>query len=122
MNKTKFLASLGMKVWIAGDAMSERNLNNKVYEQIKQMMFTYELTPGQRLTFIDLAERLGVSRTPVNSALTILAKEGFLDFTPNQGYTVHQITREEADALYEIREILELGALEKVIGNLTWKN
>jgi DNA-binding GntR family transcriptional regulator len=99
--------------------MSERNLNNKVYQQIKQMMLDYELTPGQRLTFIDLAEKLGVSRTPVNNALTILAKEGFLDFTPNQGYTVHQITREEADSLYEIREILELGAIEKVIKTLT---
>ena len=99
--------------------MSERNLNNKVYQQIKQMMIDYELIPGQRLTFTDLAEKMGVSRTPVNNALSILAKEGFLDFVPNQGYTVHQITKEEADYLYEVREILELGAVEKIIANLT---
>lgn len=99
--------------------MGEKNLNNTVYQKIKQMMLDYEITPGQKLTFIDLAERLGVSRTPVNNALSLLAREGFLDFTPNQGYTVHQITKEEADQLYEVRKILELGAIEKVIKNLT---
>lgn len=99
--------------------MAERNLNNVVYQKIKQMMLSYELIPGQRLIFVDLAEKLGVSRTPVNNALSLLAKEGFLDFTPNQGYTVHQITKEEADALYEVRTILELGAIEKAILNLT---
>ena len=99
--------------------MAERNLNNRVYQQIKQMMLNYEISPGQRLIFSDLAEKLGVSRTPVNNALSLLAKEGFLDFTPNQGYTVHQINREEADSLYELRLILELGALDKVMVNLT---
>jgi len=99
--------------------MAGQNLNDKAYERIKQMMFNYELVPGQRLTFADLADKLGVSRTPVNNALTILAKEGFLDFEPNHGYTVHQLTREEADSLYEVREILELGAIEKAIENAT---
>ena len=99
--------------------MSERNLTDKVYQQIKQMMINYELIPGQRLIFNDLAEKMGVSRTPVNNALSLLAKEGFLDFTPHQGYTVHQITKEEADSLYELREILEIAAIEKVIANLT---
>jgi DNA-binding GntR family transcriptional regulator len=101
--------------------MAERNLNNVVYQKIKQMMLNYELIPGQRLIFADLAEKMGVSRTPVNNALSLLAKEGFLDFTPNQGYTVHQITKEEADSLYEVREILELGALEIAIQKLTPK-
>ena len=99
--------------------MSERNLNNVVYEKIKQMMLDYEIIPGQRLTFTDLAEKLNVSRTPVNNALTILAKEGFLDFTPNQGYTVHQITKDEAESLYEIREIIEHAAIAKTIANMT---
>jgi len=97
--------------------VSERNLNNDTYLKIKQMMLNYEITPGQRLTFTDLAERLGVSRTPVNNALSLLAKEGFLDFTPNQGYTVHTITKDEADQLYEIRILLEMGALEKAVAN-----
>jgi len=89
------------------------------YREIKEMMLSYDLVPGQRLVFVDLAKRLGVSRTPVNTALSILANEGFLDFIPNQGYAVHQITRQEGDALYEIREIIELGAIERSIQKLT---
>lgn len=97
----------------------DKNLTQMAYRRIKEMMFNYEIVPGQRLIFIDLAKRLGVSRTPVNNALSILANEGFLDFVPNQGYTVHQITKEEASALYEVREILELGAIGQAIKNLT---
>lgn len=100
------------------DAKVEKSLTEVVYQKIKQMMLDYEIIPGQRLIFSDLANRLGVSRTPVNTALTILANEGFLDFVPNQGYWVHQILPEEASSLYQIREFLEIGAIRKVIANL----
>lgn len=97
----------------------DKNLTEMAYRKIKEMMLNYDIVPGQRLIFVDLAKRLSVSRTPVNNALSILANEGFLDFVPNQGYTVHQITREEAGALYELREIIELGAIEKALDNLS---
>jgi len=100
-------------------ARDEKNLTQVVYGRIKEMMFNYEIVPGQRLVFNDLAKLMGVSRTPVNNALSILAKEGFLDFVPNQGYRVHEITKDEAESLYEIREMLELGAIGKVIRRLT---
>ena len=100
-------------------AGEDKTLTQKVYEKIKEMMFAYEIIPGQRLIFIDLAKRLGVSRTPVNNALSILSNEGFLDFVPNQGYRVHQITQSEAESLYEIREIIELGSIGKAIEKLT---
>jgi DNA-binding GntR family transcriptional regulator len=96
----------------------EKSLTEIVYHKVKQMMLDYEIIPGQRLIFGDLAKRMGVSRTPVNTVLSILANEGFLDFVPNQGYSVHQILPEEASSLYEMREILEVGAMEKVIANL----
>jgi DNA-binding GntR family transcriptional regulator len=97
----------------------KKNLTLAVYDSIKEMMINYSLVPGQRLIFVDLAKQLGVSRTPVNNALSILAKEGYLDFVPNQGYTVHKLTLEEAESLYEIREILEIGTIGKSIRNLT---
>ena len=96
-----------------------KNLTLKAYDSIKDMMLNYEIVPGQRLVFVDLAKRLGVSRTPVNNALGILAKEGYLDFVPNQGYWVHKLTRHEAESLYEIREILELGIIGKALRNMT---
>ncbi len=104
---------------IKGIPRNEKNLTQMVYQTIKEMMLDYEIVPGQRLIFTDLANRLGVSRTPVNNALSILANEGFLDFIPNQGYSVHKITKEEADSLYEIREIIELGSVGQVMRKLT---
>ena len=97
----------------------DKNLTQMAYRKIKEMMLSYDIVPGQRLIFVDLANKLGVSRTPVNNALSILANEGFLDFVPNQGYSVHEITQEEANALYEVREILELGAIVQTIRKLT---
>ena len=93
----------------------QKNLTLRVYDSIKQMMLNYDIVPGQRLVFVDLAKELGVSRTPVNNALSILAKEGYLDFIPNQGYSVHKLTREEAESLYEIKVLLELGSVENAI-------
>ena len=93
----------------------QKNLTLAVYYRIKEMMLNYDIVPGQRLVFVDLAEQLGVSRTPVNTALSILAKEGYLDFIPNQGYSVHKLTLEEAECLYEIREIMEVGTIGKAI-------
>lgn len=97
------------------------NLTLKVYYRIIELMLHYEIVPGQRLVFIDLAKQLGVSRTPVNNALSILAQEGYLDFVPNQGYSVHKLTRKEAEHLYEFREVLEVGFLGKAIRNMTEK-
>ncbi len=102
-----------------GIPKDERNLTFRVYNKIKEMMLNYQIVPRQRLVFIDLAQRLGVSRTPVNNALSILANEGFLDFIPHQGYRVHEITLDEAESLYEIREMMELGAIGKAIRKST---
>ena len=101
------------------DLSGDQNLTQMAYRKIKEMMLHYDIVPGQRLIFVDLAKKLGVSRTPVNNALSILANEGFLDFVPNQGYTVHQITQNEASALYEVREILELGGIDQAVQKLT---
>jgi len=97
----------------------ERSLTQMAYRKIKDMMFSYEIIPGQRLVFVDLAKKIGVSRTPVNHALSMLANEGFLDFIPHQGYAVHELTQEEAGALYQVREIIELGAIELAIRKMT---
>ena len=104
----------------AGDKLKGQNgLTLFVYDRIKEMMLHYDIVPGQRLVFVDLAKQLNVSRTPVNNALCILAKEGYLDFVPNQGYSVHRLTRKEARNLYEIREVLEVGTIGKAIRQTT---
>lgn len=98
-----------------------KNLTLRVYHQIIDLMLSYQIVPGQRLVFVDLAKQLKVSRTPVNNALGILAQEGYLDFVPNQGYSVHKITKKEAEDLYEIREVLEVGFIGPAIRQMTEK-
>jgi GntR family transcriptional regulator of vanillate catabolism len=51
----------------------------------------------------DLAETLKVSRTPVRAALSILATEGLLHYTPNSGFIVRTFTAKDIDAIYEMR-------------------
>lgn len=100
--------------------MPDENLEFKVYNLIKQMMLDFELVPGQRLVITDLADKLEVSRTPVKMALIMLLKDGFIDHSPRQNsYTIHQLSRAELDGLHEFREILELGAINMAINNLT---
>lgn len=99
-----------------------KNLTLKVYHQIIDLMLNYELVPGQRLVFVDLAKRLQVSRTPVNNALSILAQEGYLDFVPNQGYSVHKLNRKEAEELFQVREVLEVGFIGQAIRGMTDRN
>jgi DNA-binding GntR family transcriptional regulator len=99
----------------------QSNLTLKVYQQIIELMLNYEIVPGQRLVFIDLAKQLNVSRTPVNNALSILAQQGYLDFVPNQGYSVHKLTQKEAEDYYAIREVLEVGFVGQAIRNMTDK-
>jgi DNA-binding GntR family transcriptional regulator len=100
--------------------MKEDNLEVKTYKQIKNMMLNFELVPGQRIVITELADQLGVSRTPVKMALIMLLKEGYLDYSTRQSYyTIHQFSKEELDYLFEFRVFIELGAIEKIIDNLT---
>jgi len=99
----------------------QSNLTLKVYQQLIELMLNYEIIPGQRLVFIDLAKQLNVSRTPVNNALSILAQKGYLDFVPNQGYSVRKLTKKEAENHYAIREVLEVGFVGQAIRNMTDK-
>lgn len=95
------------------------NLSARVYNQIKDLILSNEILPGQKLHHQGLSERLGVSRTPVREALTRLVQEGYVSFLPNRGFTCKEIRLQEAEELYDLREALEAFAVEKAIGNLT---
>src|SRR3990172_2747308 len=89
------------------------NLSARVYNQIKSLILSNEVMPGQKLHHQHLSERLGVSRTPVREALTRLVQEGYVSFLPNRGFTCKEIRLQEAEELYELREAMEAFAVEK---------
>ncbi len=84
-----------------------RDLTDQVYTIVKRMILTGELTPGTKLGQDDLAERLGVSRTPLLSALAKLEKELLVESIPRRGMYVRKYSTEEVLHLYEIRLRLE---------------
>jgi len=95
------------------------NLSARVYNQIKSLILSNEVMPGQKLYHQRLSERLGVSRTPVREALTRLVQEGYVSFLPNRGFTCKEIRMQEAEELYDLREAIEAFAVEKATAHLT---
>jgi DNA-binding GntR family transcriptional regulator len=77
---------------------------------IKHSILTGELMPGQALVEAELAERLGVSKTPVREALKTLAGTGLIVMLPYKGATVREVDSEHARALYDMRLLLEPAA------------
>jgi DNA-binding GntR family transcriptional regulator len=80
---------------------------------VRQMIVDGRLAPGERINEVRLAERLGVSRTPLREALGRLAAEGALNSTPAIGYTVRPLSVDEFEQLYEIRPLLDPQALRR---------
>ena len=74
---------------------------------IRSMVLSGELKPGERLRAQGLAEKLSVSRTPVNDALAALFKDGLLDYSVNKGYSVKAISLEQLLDAFDVRLTLE---------------
>jgi DNA-binding GntR family transcriptional regulator len=87
------------------------NLKEKVYWVIKNRILSFELKPGEKIQESEIAQELGVSRTPVREALNKLEQEGLIKIFSNKGYFVSDVTSKEIEELYEIREVLEILAI-----------
>jgi DNA-binding GntR family transcriptional regulator len=75
--------------------------------ELREVILRGELPSGARLGEVELAERLGVSRTPVREALSRLAAEGLVQIVPNRGARVATWTVEELEGVFELRALLE---------------
>lgn len=79
----------------------------RALHELRELILAAELAPGARLGEVELAERLGVSRTPVREALTRLAAEGLVEITPNRGARVATWTVAELEGVFDLRLSLE---------------
>jgi len=91
------------------------SVNAQVYEAIKTAILSGQLRPGVKLIHQDLALQLAVSRTPVRESLERLYQEGFVTRIARRGFFVAEIDEDEARELYELREALELFALDRTM-------
>jgi DNA-binding GntR family transcriptional regulator len=85
-----------------------------VYQQLKADIFAFRMLPGARFSENEVAQRAGVSRTPVREALLRLQREGFLDVLPKSGWRVRQLDFDRFEHLYDARIVLELDAVKKL--------
>jgi DNA-binding GntR family transcriptional regulator len=74
---------------------------------MREMILSGKLPAGTRLRQADLADQLGISRTPLREALMKLEQEGLITVLPRGGFQVVELKLEEAIELYEIREMLD---------------
>ncbi|MEJ2057624.1 MAG: GntR family transcriptional regulator [Desulfofustis sp.] len=83
------------------------NLDQKAYQIIKEMIENRVLNPGQKIPQEKLAAELGISRTPLISALKFLEQEKLVVTKPRRGFFVRLFSLEELVSIFEIREVLE---------------
>ncbi|MDP3487149.1 MAG: GntR family transcriptional regulator [Bacillota bacterium] len=84
-----------------------RPIRDIVYENLRSAIMKGQLKSGERLVENQLAEQLGVSRTPVREALRMLEQDGLAIALPRRGTVVAGLRREEAIEIYNIRGVLE---------------
>lgn len=93
--------------------LKKRCLSDELAPLLRDLIVEGELAPGAKIPEQAIAERFGVSRTPLREALKSLAAEGLVTLHPNRGATVATISAEQVDELFPI-----MGALEALAGEL----
>ena len=91
---------------------NKKSLSNLVYRDLKEKILKNQLLPGDKLIEMEIASKLGVSRTPVREALKKLEEDGLVTSFPRKSFIVSKISVKEAKNLYIVRKSLEPLAVE----------
>lgn len=89
------------------DLQNHRPLREIVYEELKRQILIGEIAPGTRMMEVELAEDMGVSRTPVREAIRKLEKEGLVTIEPRKGAYASNISIKDMVDVLEVRQGLE---------------
>ena len=90
-----------------------------VYERLRREILHGEIPPGQQLSQMQLAQRLGVSRAPLREALRRLENEGLVEAPPNRSMRVASFSAQDLDEIYAMRLTLEAMTLRISLPRLT---
>lgn len=91
-----------------------RSLREQITSILRGAVMSGDLVSGTVYSAPSLAERFGVSATPVREAMLDLAKEGLVEVVPNKGFRVVSLSAAELDSLTEIRQLLEVPVVRKL--------
>jgi len=91
--------------------MNREDLTGRAFRELRRQILNFRLLPGVRISDKEVAEVMGLSRTPVREALIRLAGQGLVQARHNRGFTVRVFTIKEVEDLYTLRENLETMAV-----------
>ncbi|WP_109438170.1 GntR family transcriptional regulator [Aquimarina sp. AU119] len=93
------------------EKLSNNELSAQAYKEVRSMIINKKLVPGQKIVQDKLAENLGISRTPLRSALQMLEGEGLIESVPRKGVIVKEFTDREIVEIFDCRIALEVTAI-----------
>lgn len=102
--------------------VSRQLLSDEVYKQLKDAIVRSELEPGEKIRDIDLAERFGLSRTPVREALARLTDAGLVETKPASYTRVSTLNREDIQYTLEVLRALDSLAITTAVPVMTPDN
>jgi len=94
-------------------------LRDQIYQVIRTLIIIGQLRPGQPVNEVEIAEQLGVSRTPVREAVKRLSDESLINVYAQTGTFVAKISRQALEEAYIIRNALELESVRRAAAGMT---
>lgn len=89
------------------DTQTATGVPTKIADELRSMIARGTLSPGMRLGQTELATQFNASRVPVREALKLLSSEGIIEHDPNRGFFVTRLSRDEAEQLFTLRNMVE---------------
>lgn len=82
-------------------------LGDNTYKDLKNLIISGKIKPGERLLYSELVDKLGVSQTPIREAFTRLENDGYLITIKRRGTFVREVSEKDIKEIFQIREMLE---------------
>lgn len=101
---------------------NHQTLRERIVDTIREAIINGILRPGTRISEPELAEKFGISRTPIREALRQLESEGFINVVPRKGAEVSSLSRKDVEDFYELKSVLEGYAARKAVENMSDKD
>jgi DNA-binding GntR family transcriptional regulator len=95
-------------------AAAGRQLTLQAVDEIRELIFRHVLLPGEKVRQVELAQRVGVSRSPLREALRTLESEGMVSYEPNRGYVISRLDADDLAQIYRMRKLLEFEILQTI--------
>src|SRR6056297_685968 len=99
-----------------------QTLREKILETIREAILKGNLKPGEKVAEPELAERFGISRTPIREAFRQLESEGYLQVIPRKGAVVASLSERDVEEFYAVKTILEGFAARLAAEKMTSKD